>query len=62
MFTSERTEAGHTERITITRTDVGWDVQEERDRLVVHAVTYTDWHRVERALQVFEVQDHSANR
>jgi hypothetical protein len=55
MFSRERVESGHTLRFTITKGPVGWDVREERDREVVREVTYTDWHRVERAMRVFEL-------
>jgi hypothetical protein len=37
-------------RITVTRGQRGWEVKEERDNEVVRRVTYTDWHRVERAV------------
>lgn len=56
MFTSELMHAGHMTRVTITRAEAGWDLCEERDSEVVRAVTYTDWHRVERAIQLFELQ------
>ena len=36
-------------RVTVTRNQHGWEVSEERDNVVVHRATYTDWHRVERA-------------
>lgn len=55
MFTKERTTGGHTDRVTITQTGSGWEVKEERDGRVVSRVTYLDWHRVERALQLFEL-------
>jgi len=57
MVTHELTDSGHTKRFTITRGALGWDVKEERDSQVVRTVTYTDWHRVERAIQVFQMQD-----
>ena len=53
-FTRERVEAGHTHRVTITRSDVGWQVREERDSETVRVSRYTDWHRVERAMDAFE--------
>jgi hypothetical protein len=38
-------------RVTVTRAArQGWVVSEERGDRVVRRVTYTDWHRVERAL------------
>ena len=36
-------------RVTVTRGRHGWEVKEERNNVVVHSATYTDWHRVERA-------------
>ena len=53
-FTRERVEAGHTHRFTITRSDVGWQVREECDSEIVKVTRYTDWHRVERAMDAFE--------
>jgi hypothetical protein len=55
MLTREFVHAGHTKRVTITHSDAGWDLREERDDRIVRKVNYTDWHRVERALQVFEL-------
>jgi len=54
MLTREFVHGGHTKRVTITRSDAGWAVREENDDQVVRAINYTDWHRVERALQMFE--------
>jgi hypothetical protein len=54
MLTREFTHAGHTDRFTVTRSQAGWDVREERDNNVVRRISYQDWHRVERAIQVFE--------
>jgi hypothetical protein len=53
-FTRERVEAGRTHRVTITRSEVGWQVREECDSETVKVTRYTDWHRVERALDAFE--------
>jgi hypothetical protein len=60
MLTREYTHAGHVNRVTITRASAGWDVREERDDTVVRQVNYTDWHRVERAIQVFELSRQRA--
>jgi hypothetical protein len=57
MFTSERTQAGHTQRFTVTRTAAGWEVREEVDSKVVRTVKYMDWHRVERAIELFKRQE-----
>ena len=59
MITKERQQAGHIEKFTITRSERGWNVREEHDRQVVHSATYTDWHRVERAMDAFDRADHS---
>ncbi|HKW01143.1 MAG TPA: hypothetical protein VJN96_15065 [Vicinamibacterales bacterium] len=55
MLTREFVHAGHTKRVTITRSEGGWAVREERDDRVVRDIQYTDWHRVERAIQMFEL-------
>jgi hypothetical protein len=59
MLIREYTHAGHTDRFTVTRGSAGWDVREERDNHVVRKVNYQDWHRVERAMQVFELARRS---
>jgi len=41
-------------RLTVTRAAQGWQLTEVQDAHVVREVTYTDWHRVERAIKVFE--------
>ena len=41
-------------RLTVARASGGWQVVEEHNARVVRTVTYTDWHRVERALHYFE--------
>lgn len=55
MVSRERQQLGHILRFTVTRGPVGWDVREERDFQTLRAMTYTDWHRVERAMRVFEL-------
>jgi len=54
MVTYEHSESGHTKRVTITRGPVGWELREEHDSQVVRTSRFTDWHRVERAMQGFE--------
>jgi hypothetical protein len=54
METRTRTSPGHTDQITVTRRDNGWEVRETRDSTLVRAQQYSDWHRVERAVQAFE--------
>ena len=40
----------------------GWEVRLEEDRTVKHHIRYDDWHRVERAVELFrrEVEDLTA--
>jgi len=59
MLIREYVEAGHTTRFSVRRGTSGWEVSEERDDRVVKHVSYHDWHRVERAMLVFE-QSHAA--
>lgn len=65
METRERIADGRTETLIVTKTDNGWQIRETHDRQVVRTQEYRDWHRVERALQVFDLQgqpDYSTNR
>lgn len=65
METRERTTSGHTETLSVTKTANGWEVRETHDRTVVRTQHYGDWHRVERAMQVFDLQTaqaYSTNR
>ena len=57
MFSSELTQDGHTKRLTITRSRIGWEIREEHDSKVVREASYTDWHRVERARQRFALEN-----
>jgi len=56
METRERTTPGHVDSIIVTKSPDGWEIQETHDSTVVRTHHYTDWHRVERAVQVFELQ------
>ncbi len=60
MVTLEQSENGHSRRATVTRGPVGWHYEEQRDSQIVRDVTYTDWHRVERAMLVFELGEGAA--
>lgn len=60
MVTLEQVQDGRTKRVIVTRAAMGWDVREEHDSRVVRQVTYQDWHRVERAMQAFELQGVAA--
>jgi hypothetical protein len=64
METRRQTADGHTDTLVVTKTDSGWEVREMHDRTVVRAHEYSDWHRVERAIQVFDLgaTAYSTNR
>jgi hypothetical protein len=57
MFAKHLTNAGHTHRFLIVHAGPsGWEVREEHDSQVVRRARYTDWHRVERARQMFSLR------
>jgi len=57
MFAKELYRAGHTRKFSIRDLGVsGWEVRDEQDDCVLKQVRYTDWHRVERALNMFNLQ------
>lgn len=56
METRERKTSGHTETLIVTKNAEGWEVRETCDRTVIRTQQYRDWHRVERAMQVFDLQ------
>ena len=53
MFSREVIESGQARSVTVTRTGAGWEVREECQHQLVRSVTYSDWHRVERAMELF---------
>jgi hypothetical protein len=57
MFAKELRQEGHTRKFSIKeRGRDGWEVRDEQDDQVLKQVCYTDWHRVERALTIFNLQ------
>jgi len=57
MFAKELRQEGHTRKFSIKEKGRdGWEVREEQDDRVLKHVCYTDWHRVERALSMFNLQ------
>lgn len=57
MFAKELYRAGHTRKFSIRDVGTaGWEVRDEQDDRVLKAVRYTDWHRVERAMNMFNLQ------
>jgi hypothetical protein len=62
-MTSQETGSGEREtKVTVTRSERGWDVLETRDDEVVRRVTYSDWHRVERAVEVRQLDARRLRR
>ena len=56
MFVKELRQAGHIRKFTITKFgDSGWEVRDQQDERVLRLVYYTDWHRVERAVNMFNI-------
>jgi hypothetical protein len=47
----------HRVRVAVENTCGGWDVREEVDELTVRLDHYEDWHRVERAMQMRELEE-----
>jgi hypothetical protein len=58
MFSSELSHDGHTRRLIITRSGAGWEIREEHDSRIVRTTNCSDWHRVERARQMFALENH----
>jgi regulation of enolase protein 1 (concanavalin A-like superfamily) len=58
MLCREYQEGSHLFRLVVFRNDSGWEVHEERDRKVVRMTRHSDWHRVERAIRLFEQRTH----
>jgi hypothetical protein len=57
MFAKQLCRAGHTRKFSIMEMGTsGWEVRDEQDDRVLKAIRYTDWHRVERALNMFNLQ------
>ncbi len=53
VFVKQLRQAGRSLRFTILSSASGWEVREEADGGVLRQVQLSDWHRVERARQIF---------
>jgi hypothetical protein len=60
MPSPEYASADQAVSLTITQVADGWWVREVRDYKVVRLIHYTDWHRVERSVQLFERHDRAS--
>jgi hypothetical protein len=57
MFQLSLRRADHVRRYSITAANpFGWEVKLEEDREVRRSDLYQDWHRVERAMALFELE------
>jgi hypothetical protein len=54
MFARSLSRAHHTRRYSIHAASSGWEVRLEEDQTLRRFDRYEDWHRVERALMLFE--------
>lgn len=55
MFDLRLRHAHHVRHYTITNVGgAGWEVRLEEDRMLRRLFRYQDWHRVERAMALFE--------
>lgn len=56
MYLKELCQAGHVRKFTITKYgESGWEVRDQQDGRVLRQVYYRDWHRVERAANMFDI-------
>jgi hypothetical protein len=56
MFVKELHQAGHVRTFSVKKLDEkGWEVRDVEDEHVLRQVCYNDWHRVERAVNMFNI-------
>lgn len=56
MFVKELHQAGHVRKFSIKKLgESGWEVRDVQDERVLRQVHYNDWHRVERAVNMFNI-------
>ncbi len=56
MFVKELRQAGHVRKFSVKKLgESGWEVRDVQDEHVLRQVHYTDWHRVERAVNIFNI-------
>lgn len=56
MYSTQHEHGGHSSRLTVTRARHGWEVREEHDQRIVRISRHSDWHQVERSIQIFELE------
>jgi hypothetical protein len=56
MFVKELHQAGHVRKFSIVKKgESGWEVRDVQDERVLRQACYTDWHRVERTVNIFNI-------
>ena len=56
MFVKELHQAGHVRKFSIKKLgESGWEVRDVQDERVLRQAYYNDWHRVERAVNMFNI-------
>ena len=56
MFAKELHQAGHVRKFSIKKLgEAGWEVRDVQDEHVLRQAYYNDWHRVERAVNMFNI-------
>jgi hypothetical protein len=55
-FTKKLQRLEHTLHYSVTITDAGWELREERDSQLVRQAHFHDWHRVERATRTIAIE------
>jgi hypothetical protein len=56
LLTARLVRANRVRSYHIRRTSAGWEVSAREDERLVEARSYSDWHRVERALEKFRYE------
>jgi hypothetical protein len=56
LFVKQLKQAGKMMRFSILPTQGGWELREESDSQIVRQVQVSDWHRVERARDLFSLK------
>ena len=54
MFSKVLTLAGHTRTFSVDTLFSGWELRVKQDENVIRTTSYSDWHRVERAISAIE--------
>jgi hypothetical protein len=56
LFVKQLKQAGRMIRFSILPAQGGWELREESDSEILRQVQVTDWHRVERARDMFSLK------